>query len=243
MLQPGKGIETAVKIINMAMGYAKVQYWLCFGGLWGLIMNKGVIPDGDLDICVLYGEDYKRIQKSFSSCPGGYTMAHAMLDDTDRSKALHCSFNSSQGFPHICLSFWYLHKGIRYYCHDQNFEVHGEGVPPSGYWFKGVPESAIGETRLVEWPGINQMAKISVPRLPGAILDHLYPDWAYRKQRYEVKRNQVQEDKMVSYHKGGAVSPYRVHVQSMAQFRDEKYIGKELGNSRREYEALLKTRV
>jgi hypothetical protein len=240
MLEPSPKIETTIRVINQVMSRSVNNYWLCFGALWGIVMNKGVIPDGDLDICVMYGEDYNKIQKTFLCAPGGYTMAHALVDDVT-GKALHCSFNSKT-LPHICLSFWYPHNGIRYFCHDQNFEVSGIGVPKSGYFFKGVPDSALQYFRMVEWPGINQMHKINVPRFPGAVLDNLYPDWAYRKQRYNIKNNNVEEEKMVSYHKGGAISPYRVHVQSMSSFSDNKGIEIELLKNKASYDTEIKRR-
>lgn len=244
MLKPCKELELSLKIIDKVMRFSGTQYWLCFGGLWGLIMNEGTVPDGDLDICTYYGADFNRIARSFQSSPGGYTMGHAMVSDTDQQSALHCGFSSSMGLPHICLSFWYQHEDILYYCHDQHREVEGIGTPKSGYYFRGVPKDAIGELRFVEWPGISQMVKVSVPRFPGLLLDNLYPDWAYRKQRYIVNRkNQVDKEKMASYHKGGAVSKHQIHVNSMADFGNEKHVESELKKGEREYNNLLKMRV
>jgi hypothetical protein len=241
MIRPGQPLQNAINVINQTMKYSGVEYWLCFGGLWGLIMNEGTIPDGDLDICVRYGDDYKRIQKAFAASPGGYAMSKALLDDTDRSKALYCGYGSRIGLPHICLSFWYPHKGLLFYCHDQHFEVKGEGVPPSGYFFKGVPEHALRDFKVVEWPGIVQSTKINVPMFPGVVLDHLYPAWAYRKQKYLIdKKNTVEPEKMVSYHKGGAISPYRVHVKSMAEFKRDDLIAIQLKESEKKYRAELK---
>jgi hypothetical protein len=116
------------------------------------------------------------------------------------------------------LSFWYEHNGIRYYCHDNAGEIKGEMVPPSGYWFKGVVSEFVKDFVMVEWPGINQQYKIRVPIYSGMVLDSMYPMWAFRKQRYEIRKNNVEMDKTASYHEGGATSPFRVHVKSMSEF-------------------------
>jgi hypothetical protein len=167
-------------------------------------------------------------------------MSKALLSDTDQ-KPLYCSFGSEAGYPHICLSFWYEHKGIAYYCHDQKHEVEGIGVPKSGYWFRGVPISCISEFKMVEWPGIPQTAKIRVPRFPGIMLDSMYPDWAYKIQKYNIgKGNKVIDEKMDSYYHGGACSPYEVHVTSMRQWQDEKYINEQLSESLRKWKVKLK---
>lgn len=243
MLQPGRELENSLRIINHVMNYSGVKYWLCFGGLWGLVRNNGIVPDGDLDLCTYYGVDYERVAKSFSGSPGRYEMQKAVIDDVNKM-ALYCHFVGAGGLPHICLSFWYLHDGIRYYCHDQHHEVVGVGIPKSGYFFRGLPASSVEETpdnfKMVEWPGINQATKIRVPRFPGMILDNLYPDWAYQKQRYEVKNYKVDEERMASYHKGGAISPWAVHVNSLNDFQNAGYIKSELLKSREAWNIRLK---
>jgi hypothetical protein len=243
VLTPGKELENALRIINGTMNYAGVPYWLCFGGLWALIQNNGVVPDGDLDLCTYYGQDYKRVAKAFEGSPGRYKMMKAVVDDTN-GNALYCHFVGSTGLPHICLSFWYLHDEIRYYCHDQHHEVEGTGSPKSGFYFRGIPAYAVHEDpenfRMSEWPGINQATKVRVPRFPGVVLDNLYPDWAYRKQRYEVKRNQVIPELMASYHKGGAISPYAVHVQSMKDWQNGWHVKDELEKAKQAWIVRLK---
>jgi hypothetical protein len=245
LLGPGKEIENVLRIINQVMHYSGVKYWLCFGALWALIRNNGVVPDGDFDICTYYGSDYKRIEKAFAAAPGRYVMSKAVVDDIARDKALYCSFGSQEGYPHICLTFWYLHDGVRYYCHDQHHEVvSGVGVPQSGYFFRGVQavfvEDDQNNFRNVEWPGVPQINKIRVPRFAGTVLDTMYPDWAFKKQHYEVRNGVVDIDKMMSYHKGGAISPYAVHVQSMKDFENSGYIKRELEKSKRAWEIRLK---
>ena len=244
-LTPSREMEVAIMVINQAMNYAGIPYWLCFGGLWALIKNNGIVPDGDFDICTYYSQDYTRIAKTLRNVPGRYVMTKALVDDTDRSKALYCSFGSEEGFPHICLSFWYLHDGIRYYCHDQRHEVEGIGVPSSGYSFRGIPAASVDDDpnnfKMVEWPGVNQQAKIRVPRFPGMILDNLYPDWAYKMQKYEVGDGVVDEERMASYHRGGAISPYAVEVKSMRDFGNSNHIAAELVKSRSKWNIRLKT--
>lgn len=242
-LVPGRELENCLKIINRVMNYANAPYWLSFGGLWGLVQNGGVVPDGDLDLCTYYGVDYERVAKSFLGSPGRYELQKAVLDDVNKN-ALYCHFVGTSGLPHLCLSFWYLHDGIRYYCHDQHHEVEGVGVPKTGYYFRGVPSYAVEDTldnfRMAEWPGISQETKVRVPRFPGIILDNLYPDWAYKKQRYMVKNYKPQEEKMASYHRGGAVSPYAVHVTSMSQFADAGHIQRELLEAKKKWMIRLK---
>jgi hypothetical protein len=243
MLKPGDLLERTIRVVQSAFQYAGVPYWLGFGGLWGLIQNEGVVPDSDLDYCTYYGGSYERLVKSMSMSPGRYTATRVLLDDTNPSAALYAGFNSSVGYPHICVSFWYKHKGIRYYCHDQRHEVQGVKAPPGGYWFRGVPAEAVdGDEmfRMVEWPGINQQFKVRVPRFPGVILDHCYPDWPYRKQRYNIQEHKIQKDKMASYHKGGATSPYAVYVKSMRQWRNEAYIQNQLAEGRQKWNTRLK---
>jgi hypothetical protein len=243
-LGPGKEIENVLRIINQVMHYAGVKYWLCFGALWAIVRNGGVVPDGDFDICTYYGNDYQKIARAFGAAPGRYVMGKAVVDDIARDKALYCSFGSEQGYPHICLTFWYFHNGIRYYCHDQHHEVNGVGVPQSGYYFRGVPAVLVEDNpnnfRNVEWPGVAQITKVSVPRFSGTILDTMYPDWAFKKQHYEIRNGDVKEEKMVSYHKGGAISPYAVHVQSMNDFKNDGYIKTELEKSDRVWKIRLK---
>ena len=240
MLKPSSLLENTIRVINQVFGHASVQYWLSFGALYGIVKNLGIIPDGDLDLCTMYGSDYIRIQKAFEGSPAHYCMSKALLSDTD-GKALYCSFGSTQGYPHICLSFWYVNNGIAYYCHDQKHEVEGVGVPKSGYWFRGVPVSCIDEFKMVEWPGISQQYKIRVPRFPGVMLDNMYPDWAYKIQKYQIgKSHNVIPEKMDSYHHGGATSPYEVHVESMKQWADEKYINDQLEQSRLKWKSKLK---
>lgn len=241
MIEPSQKLENTFKIINQVFNYAGVKYWLCFGGLWGLVRNDGVIPDDDLDLCVFYSNDYKRIEKAFKMSQGRYTMIRAMVDDKNKENALYCGFESEVGYPHICLSFWFIQNGVYYYCHDQMNEVEGIGVPKSGYFFRGVPEYCIKETMMVEWPGINQMTKICVPAYPGGVLDNMYPNWAYKKQRYEIKKNVIQKDKMVSYHHGGAMSPYTVHVNSMADFNNRQLIDDQLRQSKIEWDKYLRS--
>ena len=242
MLKPSQLLENTIRVINQVMNYSKTPYWLAFGGLYGIIKNDGVIPDGDFDLCTFYGEDFGKIEKAFRASPARYCMSKAIVSDTDNSKALYCSFGSECGYPHICLSFWYKHDGILYYCHDQHHEVEGVGVPKSGYFFRGVPEACVKEFKLVEWPGISQINKIRVPRFPGLMLDNMYPDWAYKIQKYNVNGNhEINKDRLESYHHGGACSPYEIHVNSMKQFLDDKYIENQLKESKRKWEIKLKT--
>lgn len=240
-LAPGEMIEKAIRVIDRAFRYAKTHYWLYFGALWGLCQNNGTIPDGDFDVCVYYGSDWKKIVKSFQQF--GYAMSKALQNDVDKDNIMYCGFNK-EGWPHICLSFWYLHDNIRYYCHDQNFEIKsGVGVPPSGYFFKGVPDFFVHDEsvfRRVEWPGIRQSFKINVPMLPA--LDYLYPCWPYIKQRFQILHHEVDanKDKSISIYRHGAISPYMVHVKSMAQWKDKNYIDNQLQEGRNKWNRKLK---
>lgn len=240
-LEPCAALESALRIADHSFRFSGSPYWLSFGGLWGIVRNEGTIPDHDLDFCTYYGQDYRKIQAAFKS--RGYEMTKVLVSDTDKDKAVYASLSSTKGLPHICLSFWYLHDGVRYYCHDQKHEVEGVGVPKSGYWFRGVPANLVEENRIryVEWPGVNQQYKVRVPRFAGAVLDHLYIDWAYQKQRHEIGQDrQVLRDRCKSYHKGGATSPYEVHVASMGQWSDQKHIEAELEKSKAAWEVKLK---
>jgi len=223
-LKPSPMLERTVKMINEVFGFAGVQYWLSFGGLFGIVKNDGIIPDGDFDICVRYGEDWKRIVRAFDSW--GMKLSKGIVNDVDKSNMLYCGFNYSgaqKKFAHICLSFWYPANGKRWYCHDQKMEMQpGQvGVPPSGYWFKGVPEHIVDDRslfKMVEWPGLDGAIKVNVPIMAGTLLDTTYIGWAYKFQRYNVKGNKPEPDKMQSYYRSGAISPDMVHLKSVADF-------------------------
>jgi hypothetical protein len=243
--RPSKYLENTFRVVNKVFNYVGVPYWLSFGGLWAIARNNGIIPDGDLDLCTYYGADYTRIEKAFKSCPGRYELHKTILSDID-GKALYCSYGSpDEGFPHICVSFWYLNNGIRYYCHDQMHEVEkGAGVPKSGYWFRGIKAAAVEDKKdnfaLVEWPGINQQVKIRVPtKHCGEILDCMYPCWAFKRQKYVVKTGMVDTNKLDSYYHGGAISPYSVHVKSMSDWNNTKNIEDQIQESTRAWEKVL----
>lgn len=242
-LTPCKGLESTVRIINEV--FYKRDYWICFGGLWGIIMNDGIIPDGDLDVGVLYGYDWKKLVKRFNSY--GYQLSKAMLNDVDQEHILYAGFEHNQ-YPHICVSFWYPHDGYRYFCHDSQGCIpagSGAQVPSKGYSFKGVPAYAVDDQvlgfKMVDWPGLPGRCKIRVPVYPGVMLDHLYPAWAYRKQRYVVQEyGEIHRDRMESYHKGGAISPMRVHVRSMGDFNNPNFLAKEIERNKNDYAVKLK---
>jgi len=236
MIEPGKQLERTLKCLHEAFEGSGLFYWLSFGGLFGLSQNQGVVPDDDLDFCTFYGSDWKRFVQAMERY--GYVMSKAMLDDSDPKNVVYLGFNH-RDLIHICVSFWYLHDGMRYYCHDQASEVKGTQVPKSGYWFRGMPAEWVDNQdyyKLVEWPGIPQFTKVRVPLFPGMFFDYGYPGWAYHKQRYNVsKRYQVEPEKCVSIYRGHAVSPLQVYLKSMTQWRDPKYIAEQLRKGRREW--------
>jgi hypothetical protein len=239
-LEPGKVLENAIRTIDTAFRYAGIHYWLHFGALFGLCQREGVIPDADFDCCVYYGTDWKRIVKAFSQY--GYTLSKAMLNDVDQTNVVYCGFNKP-GCPHICCSFWYLHDGIRYYCHDTHHEIEAgqEGIPASGYYFKGMPDHYVATPDMfkrVEWPGVSQAFKISVPLMPA--LDYMYPGWPYTNQRYTIRTNEIIPEQMRSIYRHGAISPYMVHVKSMAQWNDSSYIKSELEKGNQTWKKKLK---
>ena len=220
-LPPCEALEESINIFNNIL-YDK--YWLCFGGLYGQISNQGIVPDGDLDICVMYGEDYRAIVESFAR--QRYTMQRVLLNDTDQNRALYAGFNRP-GMPHVCVSFWYLHEGKRWWCHDSLNELRGVGVP-SVYNLKGCPEDYLQSFRYAEWPGIPCRTKVRVPDKGPSILDLCYPGWAYKMQRYQVEHYRPQWDKIVSvndplYARGrffeNAASPYQAKLKSMREWK------------------------
>jgi hypothetical protein len=249
-LPPCKELERALQIVNSAFlcssqtwsAKSSIPYWLCFGALWAIVQNRGIIPDRDLDICTYYGIPWEPIARGFET--HGYQKMKVMIDDTCPAKAVYMNFEHAT-LPHICVSFWYPNNGLSYYCHDEKHEVAGVGVPASGYWFKGLPTELIdGPERfiMVEYPGIPGSIKIRVPKLPGQFLDNMYPSWAYRTQRYAA-HYAVDETKMVSIYRGSATSPYRVWVKSMSQWEDEKYVIEQHSESRKTWIEKLKTQV
>lgn len=244
-LKPSPLMERTLKVINECLGFAGVPYWLSFGGLFALVRNDGIIPDGDFDICTYYGADWKRIVRAFAGF--GMKMSKGVIDDTT-GNMLYCGFNyegDARKFTHICLSFWIKKRGMRWYCHDQNGDLKdGEiGVPKSGYFFKGVPADIVADDRafkFVEWPGICGRTKVRVPLRAGTLLDTTYIGWAYKWQRYNVYRNQVERDKLHSYYSGGGISPHMVHLDSVADFGDNQKYDAAYREGRRKYNIKLK---
>jgi len=254
-LKPCKKLQKTLQIIDYVFRYTRTDYWIHFGALIAIAKKDGIIPDGDIDICTYYesNNSWERIVEMFKR--KGFHMTKALQNDIEPNNILYCGFNPNEAqtkedydreefMPHMCLSFWYEHKGIRYYCHDQNREVTGGQVkvPPSGYFFKGFPAELVQKKYLkrVEWPGIPGQYKISAPLLP--MLEYMYPGWIYNQQRYIVdKKNTVETDKLRDLCRTGASSPYQVHVQSMNDWKNEAYINQQLEESRRQWDAKIKT--
>jgi hypothetical protein len=250
-LVPGRQLEGALKIVYSVFNSTHIQHWLMFGGLWGMIVNRGIVPDADLDFCAKYPADWRLLARLMGG--RGYTVRKVLLNDANRNEALYMGFDGDE--VHICVSFWYKWKEMYFWCHDQNNEVvSGEGIPANqGYFFKGCPQELIeGEERfmVVDWPGIPGETHVRVPVFAGQLLDLCYPGWMYWKQRYNVHNYQFQEDKCVSvnnpkYNKNAsrvALSPYMVNVRSMNDFADEAAIRKQLDASRQRFEENLQKR-
>lgn len=253
-LKPGKNLEKTIRIIDFIFRQTRTPYWIHFGGLIALAKKNGVIPDGDIDLCTYYesNDKWKRIVHLFES--RGFVMTKAIQNDIDKDKILYCGFNprkpqskedylSEDFVPHICLSFWYLHNGIRYYCHDEKHELKGGMVakPPSGYFLKGFEDKYIHDESMLmraEWPGLPGNVKISVPILP--CLEQMYPGYIYNQQRYMVQNNQVQDDKLRDCCRTGAISRYQVCLRSMAQWNDKAHIKRELEKSELNWRNRLK---
>lgn len=242
-VMPSKGLEQTVQIINDV--FAKRDYWLCFGGLWAIIMNNGEIPDDDVDVGVLYPHDWRRVERRFRSY--GYRLSKAMVNDQDQERVLYAGFEHSQ-YCHICVSFWYPHDGYRYFCHDSQGCIPagaGAQIPSKGYSFKGVPAYAVEDQergfKMVDWPGLPGKTKVRVPIYPGVILDHLYPAWAFRKQRYVLDGyGDVRPGQMASYYKGGAISPVRIHAKSMSDFDNPQFVASEIARNADDYRVKIK---
>jgi hypothetical protein len=87
------------------------------------------------------------------------------------------------------------------------------------------------------------MCKIRVPRFPDAMAFRwMYPDWAYQIQRFNIDpaRREVDHQRMMSYHRGMAVSPYQVHVKSMSEWMNHGKIDKMLEQSEAEWNERLR---
>jgi hypothetical protein len=214
-----------------------------------------VIPDGDIDICVHYGADYKTIIKCFEQL-GGWKKSKVMLNDANHNSALYAGVECQEMGLYVCISFWYPWEDYLFWCHDQKQEVgiSQEEPPKSGYWFKGCPRGLLeGENKfiMVEWPGIRQCTKVRVPVFAGTLLDLCYPGFGYWIQRYNIENYRFEQDKCVSVNDpvfnkstdAHAISPYMVHVSSMADFTTKREeIKKQLAASKSAWEESLKTR-
>lgn len=244
-LHPSKELEAAIKDINLVFESIKTRYWLCFGGLYGLVANRGIIPDGDFDICTYYGADYNVIKAGFEKLR--YRTKKVVVNDVDCVNALYMSFDHPEK-PHICVSFWYPYKNHRFYCHDQNDEIpEGEIYHlTKGYYFRGIKRDWIDSPemfRKVEWLGVPGRTKIVVPRFPGAILDSCYPDWAYWKQRHTPVEYEDIPERCVSINNKNfnkdafdrATSPVSVCVQSMDDFKNQEEIDAQIEQNLNKY--------
>ena len=238
-LRPGPAIRDTLRDVSQSFESAGMKYWLCFGGLFAMIKNDGVIPDADFDFCTTYGQDQDRLIRAMEA--RGYKATKVLLNDADETKALYVGFGK-KGSPHVCVSFWYQFEGILYYCHDQKNEVQGRMAPKSGYWFKGIPANLLQDDmfKLVEWPGLDQDFKVRVPMFAGTVLDYCYPCWAYSRQRYQVSMGKAVPEKMQSVYQGHAVSPYMLHLESMMEWEDPEYIQSELKKGKAQWEKQLK---
>lgn len=248
---PCKLLERTLVDINSAFSCAQMPYWLAFGGLWGLIANRGIVPDCDMDLCTFYGEKWGNIAKAMKS--QGYSVRKVLLDDSCPENAVYMGFDNPDMTMHICLSFWFKWGEYRFWCHDQNGEIKEQGKTgyPNrhGYFFKGCPAHLVdgpGRFVKVEWPGIPQNILVRVPVMAGSLMDLCYPAWGYWKQRYNVSNYEVDWSNTVSYNnplfdpkhmaKPQAGSPYRVHVMSMKEWQDDKKIGEQLRENIRIWE-------
>ena len=251
-LKPSAILERVLNTAEDVFNNEDLPHWLMFGGLWGMIINRGIVPDGDLDFCSYYPGEWERLSKAMKSV--GYSTRKVLLSDIDTSKALYMGFDGPDDV-HICLSFWVKWKNFYFWCHDQNGEVlGGEAVPvKQGYFFKGCPAELIeGEEKFImaEWPGIPPKTKVRVPVLAGQLLDWCYPGWMYLKQRYTVHNYQINDERCVSvnnvkFNKNAnhlAESPYMVNVRSIADFGDEAKILASLDASKQKWFEDLKKR-
>jgi hypothetical protein len=229
-LRPGKLIEQTIGEIEGI--FEEITHWTCFGALWGLIRNEGTIPDGDLDVCVHYGASWKEISEKAAKY--GYETKKVVVNDIDKDKALFLGLIKNEIY--ICLSFWVPFGDLLFWGHDQDNEVkNGVGIV-SHYFFKGAPKWLVSKLVKVEWPGIIQNVKITVPLFAGSLLDLCYPGWPYLKQRYVIQNHTYQRDKCISvndpmYVKGSkerAESRYTLNLKTMDEFKDVEKINKQL---------------
>jgi len=240
-IPPGPITENMIKVIDSSFNRAKMPYFLSFGGLYAIMGNNGVIPDGDLDVCTYYGQDHHALEKAFASV--GYEMSKCIIDDVT-GLALHCGFNPKRWDGknlHVCVMFMFPHGDQFYWCHDSKHELSGVGVPTSGYYFKGVEawyiENLESLFRMVEWPGISQKHKIRAPLFSGRFLDECYPLWGFKNQKFSIPRPGIvpKDGRLVSFHQGGAKTLYSLNVTSMKEFKDEDNILHQLNESEKAY--------
>ena len=235
VLTPSRQLEHTIMDIQTIFEESKTPHWLMFGALWGLVAGRGVVPDGDFDMCTYYGQDWKPIARAAEA--EGYTVKKVMLDDTDQAKALYMGF--FKGDIYICLSFWYPFDKYRFWCHDQFLDVKDGVGAPTQYFFKGCPAWMVEGDRFykAEWPGVDQRYTIRVPSFAGSLLDLCYRNWAWFKQRYVIQDFRPEFEKMVSvndpiFNRNNpdvhANSPYKVHIKSMAEFKDAAKINLQL---------------
>lgn len=244
MVNPGLRLEKTLRAIESVMSMAATQYWVCFGGLYAIVKNNGIIPDNDIDICCRFGSDWKKIVKFFGQ--NNYQLSKGVQCDIDKNQVMYLGFNEKRGDPvhglHICLSFWYEAREKLWWCHDTKNDIKASlgniEVPKSGYYFKGLPKEVLTSPDSfcrAEWPGIQGGTKVTVPLDTGTVLDHCYIMWQFKKQQYRPVEGKVQEDKLESIYHGGACSRYQAHLASVGDFASDKKYDEALKKGSQEY--------
>jgi hypothetical protein len=226
-LRPSLIVENTLNEINSIL---HDDYWLCFGGLWGLISNRGVVPDNDFDFCSFYGtKESLTYRQRFEA--KGWTCGRVVLNDVPEADGirypLYMGFGKA-GYPHVCLSFWYPAQDKYWFCHDEKKEVkNGDEKPLSEFHLKGIPKEFLKDFMRVEWYACNPKTTVRVPVMAGSILDLCYSKWAFRIHKYWPEGYQMDWGKYVSVNdphwfkdiNKGANSPYQVRVKSMAELK------------------------
>jgi len=190
------GMERSVATVNwifsrINVNYSPMVWWLSFGGLLGLIRDKGFLKDEngnvketeDLDIGIKYEDvDDTQIMSGFQKFD--YTLKKKIVNDTN-GNPLYYGFTHKE-YCDVCVFCFRKHGNFRYHTFDVNHE--GKEIP-SEYVFSGVPAESFDKTISFHWKEIGR--EVNLPYKYGTVLDWWYPNWLVKREGCSASPKQI----------------------------------------------------
>ena len=212
-------LNYALNVLNGTRGANdKLARWhISFGTYLYFVRDKAqkAVPDDDFDVCFFYGDvDDATVKRNLESFQ--FKLVDVLRDDV-HNKALHMTFEPTEdlksrvGDKVLDVYFWYKHGKQYYHCYQK---VHGK------YEMKGIDCDKIDGMWKLYW--FEDMFPVYVPYGQGAVLDEWYPCWMVRDKNFGVSK-----------------CKYTLYLDSFKDFKDEKYIAKQIEESKKEYKQFI----